>query len=338
MKLKKFLDKYDTIIFDMDGVITSEQNYWTCAALTVYEFFHSRKYFGDEDIDIRKLACRAANIRNIVFCGDALIENLKKQGINSNWDLAYVIISLVIINNTFDFNEILRWLTENTYSAMDLYDYVASHLKTIKQTDCSRNSDFWYNIQSCFQEWFLGDELFYETYGRIPIEKGKKGLIHNEKPLISHQKLTLLFQLLYNDGKRICTGTGRPSEEIYHPLCEWGIFKYIASDGFINYSHVQKAEKNLGLNLTKPHPYMFLKALYGEYYPDENILKGKYNKEKIGRTLIVGDAGADIGAAHAMGADFCAVLTGISGEHIRPYFEQNRSEYILNSVEDFLER
>ena len=40
MKLAKFLDKYDTVIFDMDGVITSEQNYWNCAALTVWEYLN----------------------------------------------------------------------------------------------------------------------------------------------------------------------------------------------------------------------------------------------------------------------------------------------------------
>ena len=41
MKLAKFLDKYDTVIFDMDGVITSEQNYWNCAALTVWEYLNT---------------------------------------------------------------------------------------------------------------------------------------------------------------------------------------------------------------------------------------------------------------------------------------------------------
>ena len=54
-------------------------------------------------------------------------------------------------------------------------------------------------------------------------------------------------------------------------------------------------------------------------------------------TLIVGDAGADILAAKAMGADFCAVLTGVQGERARPYFEKLNAEYILNSVLEFTE-
>ena len=37
-----------------------------------------------------------------------------------------------------------------------------------------------------------------------------------------------------------------------------------------------------------------------------------------------------------MGADFCAVLTGIQGESARGYFEKLGANYILKSVEDFL--
>ncbi len=57
----------------------------------------------------------------------------------------------------------------------------------------------------------------------------------------------------------------------------------------------------------------------------------------VKKTLVVGDAGADILAAKAMGAGFCAVLTGIQGEKAREYFKSLNAEYILNSVEDFLE-
>ena len=77
---------------------------------------------------------------------------------------------------------------------------------------------------------------------------------------------------------------------------------------------------------------MFLKALYGAGYEDEKIVKGDYDKEKIKSTLVGGDAGADILAAKAMGADFCAVLTGVSGKEAKEYFENQNSEYIFDSV------
>ena len=82
---------------------------------------------------------------------------------------------------------------------------------------------------------------------------------------------------------------------------------------------------------------MFLKALYGTDCGDEEIIRKTSEDEKISRTLIVGDAGADILAAKAMGADFCAVLTGVQGERARPYFEKLNAEYILNSVLEFTE-
>ena len=104
-----------------------------------------------------------------------------------------------------------------------------------------------------------------------------------------------------------------------------------------NYDHDAAAEKRLNTNaLTKPHPYMFLKALYGTDYEDEKIINGEYDAERIKKTLIVGDAGSDILAAKAMGADFCAVLTGVNGKEARAYFEDLKAEYILDCVTDML--
>ena len=50
-RLRPRLEKFDKIIFDMDGVITSEYMYWEAAALTVYELLFSYEKFGRRDID-----------------------------------------------------------------------------------------------------------------------------------------------------------------------------------------------------------------------------------------------------------------------------------------------
>ena len=70
MKLKSFLNKYDTIIFDMDGVITSEQNYWNAAALTVWETLADKSH---AKIDTEYCMRHLKEIRGEVFCGDELI-------------------------------------------------------------------------------------------------------------------------------------------------------------------------------------------------------------------------------------------------------------------------
>ncbi len=46
----------------------------------------------------------------------------------------------------------------------------------------SRYSPFWEFCRSIFQEWYLGDELFAQTYGHAPAQAGKPGCIHFERP------------------------------------------------------------------------------------------------------------------------------------------------------------
>ena len=64
MKLAKFLDKYDTVIFDMDGVITSEQNYWNCAALTVWEYLN---YNSGQKINAKECMQNISKILRVIF-------------------------------------------------------------------------------------------------------------------------------------------------------------------------------------------------------------------------------------------------------------------------------
>lgn len=341
--LCEFLNKYDTVIFDMDGVMTSEQNYWNSAALTVWEYLHLNE---KEHIHIDPKSCmeKLKEIRARVFCDDRLINVLKNKGVNSNWDLGYVTVLLTWILHgrcvPDDFSKVLEYAESLSDNILDEYDRLAYKAYGNSEFDCGwmkRGGLMWNTMQLVFQEWFLGDRLFKEQYGHPPaFNEGKPGLLFNEEPIVDKEKLVKLLREL-SESKRVCTGTGRPYIEIMQPITDWGIKKYFAEDGLCNYNHVAEAEKKLGNNaLTKPHPYMFLKALYGTDYDDEKIINGDYDGERIKRTLIVGDAGSDILAAKAMGADFCAVLTGVNGKAARGYFEDLNAEYILDCVTDML--
>ncbi len=341
MKLAKFLDKYDTIIFDMDGVITSEQNYWNCAALTVWEYLN---YNSEKRIESLECMKNIPLIRENVFCGDELISVLKSKGVNSNWDLGYLTVLIAWIcggrsgwGDFFAVLEYAKFLSDNIIEDYDRLAEECSKATGFEYEWLKRNNQMWQTMRDIFQQWFLGDELFEQRFGYTPLNGGKTGLIYKEEPIIDKDKLVLILRHLSKD-KRVCTGTGRPYVEMIQPITDWGIKRYFALNGLCNYDHVVAAEKTLNNNaLTKPHPYMFLKALYGTDYDDKKIYDGNYDKEKIKSTLVVGDAGADILAAQAMGADFCAVLTGIQGEGARSFFEELNAEYILNSLEDFLE-
>jgi phosphoglycolate phosphatase-like HAD superfamily hydrolase len=341
MKLAKFLDKYDTVIFDMDGVITSEQNYWNCAALTVWEYLSQN---GGRAINAPQCMENIAQIREKVFCSDELISVLKGRGVNSNWDLGYVTVLIAwIVNgkeNWDNFEAVLDYAKRLPENIIDVYDELAEKCHEAVGFDYEwlrRNNLMWQTMHDIFQSWFLGDDLFKKIFGYEPLNSGKKGLLYREEPIVDKSKLIEMLRLL-SENKRVCTGTGRPYIEMIQPITDWGVKKYFAENGLCNYDHVVAAENALDNNaLTKPHPYMFLKALCGTDYSDKKIIDGDYDREKIKTTLVVGDAGADILAAQAMNADFCAVLTGIQGESARGYFEKLGATYILNSVEDFLE-
>lgn len=328
--LAHFLDKYDTIVFDMDGVVTSEQSYWTSAALTVWERLFPNKY------SVEEIEENADQIRKKVFCSDELILILKNKGVNSNWDLCYIVYAMCKILDTTDFVKVMAECSKMRDNIIDEYPIITRRLSDITGIDCSRNSAYWNDVVMSFQEWALGDELFEKTYGRKPKVCGKSGLILKEKPIIDGDKLKEVFAALSESGKRLATATGRLYNEIITPLKDFGILSQFADDGIITYSNIQNAEINSGKDLAKPHPYIFLKAIFGENYPDEKILNKQYDSEKVKKTLIVGDAGADILAAKATEADFCAVLTGVSGEKARAYFENLNAEYILPSLADFL--
>src|SRR5258708_5885687 len=70
----------------MDGVITTEEKYWACARLTLWELVTQTldlpTAFGDA---IRDEAARES------VCSDELIYALKSRAVNSNWDIAYVL-------------------------------------------------------------------------------------------------------------------------------------------------------------------------------------------------------------------------------------------------------
>ena len=318
--MKSFLQKYETLIFDMDGVVTSEQKYWDSAAMTVYEMLHSNKYFGSEEFDASKAQRESAKIRKDFFFDDALITVLKKKGVNSNWDLAYVTLAFCLIYGKENIFDAAKKLNDNI---LDEYNVIAEKLsqKLGKEKEYGqRNGVFWTQVHDCFQEWYLGTEQ-------------KQGFVFREEPLLELENLQKLLSGLHKEGKRLCIATGRPDNELVIHLEKWDIKRYFDPNAIITFDYVVKAEERIkGESFTKPHPYMFLKALYGADYEDEKIVKGDYDKEKIKSTLVVGDAGADILAAKAMGADFCAVLTGVSGKEAKEYFENQNSEYIFDSV------
>ena len=81
------------IVFDLDGVITSEEAYWDAAGLTLHELLYSPRYWcinnscldQDGQYSPAKTAEESRRISRTLF-PEVEILALKARAINSKWD------------------------------------------------------------------------------------------------------------------------------------------------------------------------------------------------------------------------------------------------------------
>ena len=93
------------IVFDLDGVITSEEAYWDAAGLTLHELLYSSRYWSidqqlldnDGQYHPAKTAEESRWLSRSLF-PNAEIQALKARAINSNWDTCYATVCLHLIN------------------------------------------------------------------------------------------------------------------------------------------------------------------------------------------------------------------------------------------------
>lgn len=89
------------IIFDVDGVLFSEERYFDVSGLTVWEWLYSSGYMGlaAEQDDFRPPSVtegQTAAVRRKVWDCDRLLQWLKQHGINSNWDMVHAHLTVTL--------------------------------------------------------------------------------------------------------------------------------------------------------------------------------------------------------------------------------------------------
>lgn len=96
------------VIFDVDGVLLSEERYYDVSGLTVWEMLYSKDYMGlpseRNDFDPSSVNDgQIAAVRAMVWGHDRLLTWLKSHGINSNWDMvhAFLITTLWIMGEEY---------------------------------------------------------------------------------------------------------------------------------------------------------------------------------------------------------------------------------------------
>ena len=88
------------IIFDLDGVITSEESYWDCAGLTLHELLYSPRYWHVTSNMSYKPAANALESREFsrATLPEWLIQSFKTRALNSNWDTCYAAVCLHLVD------------------------------------------------------------------------------------------------------------------------------------------------------------------------------------------------------------------------------------------------
>lgn len=367
-----------TILFDIDGVILSEERCFDASALTVWELMNSSRYLGGatEAFTPKPDESQIRAIRKEVFDDDHALSFIKSLGINSNWDIVYLIFSYQFISaltqlSTNDQDKINEWLTEpfqqkrlseissllphplqpnykafvkdfegRVTSKQDLFDHLNTLAKEklgVATHSFSKQHGLWDLGRRVYQEWYVGDSFIEESIGQKANQEGKVGFLEDEIPLAPPKEFVQLFSTLIENGFQIGFGTGRPDIETYEPLKGLGLLELVDDKRITTSSDVIKAEsKQQDVPLGKPHPYTYLQSYFTKTMASSDVINQTLPLKEGSEILIVGDSIADGLAAKAIGAKFAAVLTGLTGEEARSEFITLGADYILSHVRDVL--
>ncbi|ERN41587.1 putative phosphatase [Rubidibacter lacunae KORDI 51-2] len=363
-------DKLKLLVFDLDGVITSEQKYWNIARLTVWELLCSGdylglvNYFGGGD----RVETRLQSVGDRVI-SEEFVYQLKSRAVNSNWDLTFFVFCLQLIGilaahpDSIDILNRDRSLADNfqalgrelqgrditargsadvidrfwqetrSLRGADVLDFVGEFAtRTLgREVRCfDTRSELWQLCYENFQAWYEGKKGY--------VLPGDETVVPTDAIASTLARLSQTFTL--------AVATGRPKLETVPVLTDLGLLQYFDRDRIVTYDEVLAAESVLdnSIKLGKPHPFVIYKAARPEV--DVAMLcSEEFRLDSADAIAYIGDAGSDVVAAQRAGCLSIGVLTGFA---IANAVEQKRAllsglgcNVILDSVLDlprFLQR
>ncbi|PTG98289.1 HAD family hydrolase [Staphylococcus capitis] len=365
-----------SILFDVDGVFLSEERCFDVSAITVEELLTSEGIFlgcgtyidFENDLNDEKIQ----EIRERVFQHDKILNQLKSLGLNSNWDMLFIVFSIHLIDlaKQLDQSHRCEFLNSSTFNEKTLFE-MNKHLlhkeidyeKPLEVIDSFRNgkdaiyedlesyakdqleiddtelfklkSNLWQLAKDTYQEWYLGKDLFNKVEEGTALLDFKKGFIYEEVILKPQEEIQLLLQHLKEAGYHLAIATGRPRTETIIPFESLGLKLYFDDEHIVTASEVLDAESDYPeyQPLGKPNPFSYIATLNGN---DRNRYK-EYatHQENIvnkDEVYIVGDSLADLLSAKKIGATFIGTLTGLKGDKAQPELEEYGADYIVEDV------
>lgn len=246
------------ILFDVDGIFLSEERCFDVSALTVYELLMDKCYLGlHSHIDWETLTDNdIQDIRNRIFQKDKILNKLKSLGLNSNWDMLFIVFSIHLIDilkklshdeieafmyqdepvelklqnistnlaDCFNLNEQLplQFLDNvkvgknNIYAALE--EFATTELHVSDATLFSLKGALWTLAQEVYQEWYLGSKLYEDVEKKIARTTFKTGYIYQEIILRPVDEVKVLLNDLKGAGFELGIATGRPYTETVVPF------------------------------------------------------------------------------------------------------------------------
>lgn len=360
-------DKRVTVVlFDVDGVFLSEERCFDVSALAVHEMLYSPRYLNLDTYQFRTDYSdqEIKEIRAEVFSNDEVLDRFKQMGLNSNWDMLFVTFSILYIElmrnadlkmegmdladiqgvggmmNTqeVDYKKVVEFLKGDTYTKDSIYDalmaYAREKLNIEDASAFEMAGPIWEKGQYKYQEWYLGSSDVKTSTGIEAEELDKPGFIHDEEWIVAPEDIRGMLKRLLEAGVEIGVATGRPRQETLIPFHQERLMDIFRNNRISTASEVLAAEATDQAegSLAKPHPYSYLWSLYEH---DEVHFEDALNQRNISddKVVIVGDSVADYYCAEAIGAEFIATLTGLTGRAIIPNFE---ALGVTDMVEDVL--
>lgn len=318
----------DTIIFDMDGVITTEEKYWACARLTLWEFITQTLALPDAFPN----AVLDADARQIVIPDD-LIYALKGRAVNSNWDVTFVLVCawLAALPGARAFSAhtpqalidtlqtqaqaaafLPEWphtgydlLAQTPLEGLPLVEFAGSWAALALGTSGLMEPEgaFWRYLQERFQRFYMGEVL--RAYGGAALRDGTA---------LPVEALQQTLQALRNMNITLGVATGRPLDELHDALDSLDLMRYFDGARLGTYDKVIAAQHETSITgLAKPHPYSLLYALYPSLSP-RDLLAPDLLKNARPNVAVIGDAPGDMQMAKAAGCHAIGVLTGVQGD------------------------
>lgn len=338
----------EQIIFDMDGVITSEDGYWRAAACALLDFAAklghepSRRAVSGDDRD--QLPWQLNPELPTIARAKALL-------INTNWDLCHLAaIALAWRLCAHEKENALRlaqvdWRMDDPGPALswpadfspDLHHLLAEILPyagphtgfalleaLAEMTQAAqlfvRKGPVWNWLFRHFQIWFNGTEAARKEGLDCDGVPSRKGIIADERLLIEPMRVAEALRQLRARGATLCVATGRTRAELVPTLARYDLLHFFAEESIVTHDEVAAAEQELSTqgvvaHLSKPHPFPFLRALLPAA-PVAELLQPDAARV-MPQAMIVGDTLADIAAAKTIGVTSVGVLTGPAGEGAR---------------------